>query len=309
MGNVLVKISRNQNLSLPMRKNFTLSFVIVALLVAFGSCRKFEGDQSIPAYLRIDSASLQTDYSQFGSNTHKITDSWVYVNDQLIGAFEHPATFPVLARGDNKLEIRPGIKLNGISATRVPYPFYRPFILTDFTFFEDSIVSVSPEFIYYDNTLIPWKEDFEDISISLEKTARSDTTIRKTAPHDPDAYSSEHSAYSGLIHLKGSVKTFQIATAESFALPGLGRPVFLEIDYKCDKPFGVGLIVEEFGTITFLPLVIVNTSEIWNKIYINLGPNISLYSSSARFKPYFEGNLDSEEEARFFFDNIKLVHR
>lgn len=293
-----------------MRNHFTLLFVAFTLMIAFSSCRKFEGDQTIPAYLRIDSARLQTDYFQFGSNTHKITDSWVYVNDQLIGAFEHPAVFPVLARGTNKLEIRPGIKLNGISATRVPYPFYRPYIIPDFEFFEDSIVSASPDFVYYDNTLMPWKEDFEDVSISLEKTSRSDTTIRKTLPNDPNAFTSEHSAFSGFIHLKQAVQTFQIATSNSFALPGLGRPVFLEIDYKCDKPFGVGLIVEEFGTITFLPLVIVNTSETWNKIYINLGPNISLHSSSARFKPYFEASLDAdEEEARFYFDNIKLLHR
>ena len=29
--------------------------------------------------------------SDQGSNTHKITDVWVYVNDQFLGAFEIPA--------------------------------------------------------------------------------------------------------------------------------------------------------------------------------------------------------------------------
>jgi hypothetical protein len=284
---------------------FLMLFLTGFLL--FSGCRKFEGDQTIPAYLHIDSIGVNADYFIYGSSTHNITDSWVYVNDQLIGAFELPATIPVLASGINKLEIRPGIKLNGISATRVPYPFYKPYINEEFRFVEDSTTHINPVLTYYDNTVMPLNDDFDRASISLEKTGKSDTTIFKTTQN---ALYSEYSAHSGLVHLLDEIKTFELATADLYQLPGQGRPVFLEIDYKCDNPFGVGLFVDEFSTIIVSPLIVVNSSEKWNKIYINLGPTISLYGNGARFKVFIEGRLnEGDTEARFYFDNIKIVHR
>ncbi len=125
-----------------------------------------------------------------------------------------------------------------------------------------------------------------------------------------NALYSEYSVHSGLIHLKDDIKRFELATVDLYQLPGQGQPVFLEIDYKCDNAFGVGLFVDEFSTITVAQLIVVNPSEKWNKIYINLGPNISLYGNNARYKVFFEGKLnEGDTEARFYFDNIKLVHR
>jgi hypothetical protein len=285
----------------------TFLLLFLSSLLIFSGCSKFEGDQTIPAYLHIDSISVNTDYFVYGSSTHKITDAWVYVNDQLIGAFELPATFPVLASGINKLEIRPGIMLNGISATRVPYPFYKPFIQEEFRFVEDSISRINPVLTYYDNTVMPLIEDFDKASVSFEKTGRSDTTIFRTTEN---ALYSEYSVHSGLVYLKDDIKRFELATVDLYQLPGQGQPVFLEMDYKCDNAFGVGLFVDEFSTITVAQLIVVNPSERWNKIYINLGPNISLYGNNARFKVFFEGKLnETDTEARFYFDNIKLVHR
>jgi hypothetical protein len=308
---VLLKILRNQHGFMLLRSVSTpLTSLVLVALIALQSCRKFEGDQTVPAYLRIDTIFKQTDYASYGSSTHNITDAWVYVNDVFIGTFELPATFPVLAKGLNNLEIRPGIKLNGISATRVYYPFYQPVVIQDFNFVEDSIRSVSLTTLYYETTVMPWSEDFEEVSLSLEKTQRSDTTINKTQPaNSQEALLSAYSAFSGVVHLKGDVNRFELATAEYFSLPGQGSPVFLEIDYKCDRPFGVGVFVEEFSTITAAPLLIVNSISRWNKIYINLGPNISRFGPTARFKVYLDGTLGDDDEARFYFDNIKLVHR
>ena len=102
------------------------------LLIAVTNLKVIKQFQPI---LQIDSVSLDTNYYEQGSNFKAITDAWVYVDDGLIGAFELPATIPVLAEGKHKLEIRPGIKLNGISSTRAPYPFYQPITYNDFNFF------------------------------------------------------------------------------------------------------------------------------------------------------------------------------
>lgn len=284
-------------------------FVFVTTLITTG-CYKFDGDQTVPAYLRIDTIRFSTDYATQGSNTHNISDAWVYVNGQLVGAFELPATFPVLARGKQRLEIRPGIKLNGIAATRVPYPFMKPVVVENFRFYEDSIVSINPQTTYYDNLRFVWKEDFERVSLTFEKTNQSDTSIFRTEPaNHPAAWLSPYSSHSGVVHLQGSRKFFRIMTFQGFNLPGNGSPVFLEMDYKCDKAFGVGLLARIENNIQTFPLLVVNKSPVWNKIYINLTPVVSSYNYAEYFKIYFESELNNETEARYYFDNIKLIHR
>lgn len=294
-----------------MPKSLPLKAVAVALLLfSIFSCNKFEGDQTVPAYIKIDTVVLNTDYYSQGSNSHNITDVWVYVNDQLVGAFELPATIPILSRGNQKLEIRPGIKLNGIGGTRVPYPFYQPYVLKDFNFIEDSIRKINPVTSYYSTVGYAWLEDFEGTSISLAKTTQSDTSIFKTTPiNNPEAFLSEFSSYSGIINLTPDKSNFKIASFNAFILPGNGSPVMLELDYKCDRSFGVGMFATISGTVVDIPLVVVNKSDTWNKIYINLGPNISAYTNASNFKVYLESSLSDESEAAYYFDNIKLIYR
>jgi len=311
---------RHQGLSLSMQNQvnhfYMLKFlplkavVIALLLLSIFSCNKFEGDQTVPAYIKIDTIRLSTEYFSQGSNTHKITDAWVYVNDQLIGAFELPVTVPILARGKQKLEIRPGIKLNGISGTRVPYPFYKPYTVQDFNFIQDSIIKINPVTSYYNTTGFAWMEDFEGASISLAKTSQSDTSIYQTTPlNNPEAYLSEFSSFSGIVNLTSDKSYFKIASFNAFILPSDNSPVMLELDYKCDRSFGVGMFASISGSVVDIALVVVNKSETWNKIYINLGPNISAYKKASNFKIYFESSASGDNEANYYFDNIKLIYR
>jgi hypothetical protein len=119
---------------------------------------------------------------------------------------------------------------------------------------------------------------------------------------------SEHSSYSGEINLDDQRSVFKIASFNAFILPGLGSPVMLEIDYKCTHSFGVGMFAEISGTIVDLPLIVVNKSDRWNKIYVNLGPNISTYNNASNFKIYFESSV-LDGPAKFYMDNIKLIYR
>ncbi len=301
----------NQNYMMHRFLRLPLGMMLLLFLgLHLASCNKFEGEQTIPAYIQIDSISLITDYFTQGSNSKQITDAWIYVNDQLVGAFEMPAKFPVLAQGKQKLEIRPGIKLNGIAATRVPYPFYKPIIIQDFNFIPDSVQKVRPSTSYYSTAVFAWIEDFEDVSISLEGTSQSDTAIYKTQPaNNPEAWLSQYSSYSGIVSLDSKNKVFKIATFNAFTLPGSGTPVLLELDYKCDRAFGVGMFATISGQVLDIPLVVVNSSATWNKIYVNLGPNISAYPSASNFKIYFESSVGDDEQSQYYLDNIKLIYR
>lgn len=275
-------------------------------------CYKFDGDQTIPAYIKIDTVLLSTYYPEQGSNTNAIKDVWVYVNDQQIGAFELPAMFPVLATGKQELEIRPGIKVNGISSTRAPYPFYQPIIYEDYIFTPDSTSNViNPKTEYYSNLTFIWMEDFERPGISLVETSSSDTNIVRTQPaNNPEAYLSEDSKYSGVIYLTSAKKTYSASSSNSYPIPIQGSPTLLEIDFKSDNYLNVGIIIQESGNYIKIPLVILNHSENWNKIYVNLGPNLSLYPQATDFKVFFESVLeDNLTNATIYLDNIKLINR
>lgn len=292
---------------------FSLIILFVFSSFLLESCYKFSGTQTIPAYIQIDSVFLETNYSEQGSNSQKITDVWIYLNKDLVGVFELPAVFPVLAEGMNDLEIRPGIWLNGIQSTRVPYPFYAPVVYEDFVFHPDSVHDLGDvKATYYDNLDFAWIEDFESSGVTLVETSISDTVIQRTLPAgNPEAFITETSKHSGLIAITDEKPIYSATSLNSFLLPKIQNdPVLLELNFKTNNLFYVGLLMNTPSGIRKVPLLIMNNSEEWKKIYINLGPNIAINYEAINYKVYFEAGLELDKESsEIYLDNIKLIHR
>lgn len=305
---------------------FTVSSIAIAL--AFSSCSKFEGDQTIPAYIRIDSLSISTDYETQGAPTHNITDAWVYINNEPIGAYELPASFPVLAKGITEVRIDPGIKLNGIAALRSPYPFYQSIIQevflvegeevnlnSDALVIENETTPYSTTTTYYPNLTFVWMEDFEDPSLSLDSTSKSRTDISRTQPaNNPEAFITSYSKYSGLMELTEEIYLIDVATNVSnstgFILPKVGEYIFLEVDYKNNNYFTAGFYAREISQIIQHPVLNMNPSSEWNKIYINLTPGVSSSVNAIDFNIFFGAIIEAGiDPAVIMIDNVKLIHR
>ena len=300
-----------------MKKIQNLFFAILIVLfstVFITSCHPFKGNQEIPAYLHVDTFLFTTNYNLEGAASHKITDVAVYIDGNYQGYYELPATVPILERGKHNLTLYPGIKLNGNSSTRSINPFYVPYVIEDYVFEEKVIDTVTPSTYYYpmdeSNIHFEWMEDFER-QISLETVAYSDTTITRTDRDVPeiwtDSYGNSH--YSGYVWIKDTLN-FYITTPKMYNLPNQGNSIFLELDYKCTEMFTVGLLAK-IASEEMIELVHVNPSEKWNKIYINLGPNITDASSDnpEYFRVYITGSTSKDTEAEYYFDNIKVVYR
>ena len=292
---------------------FSLLMAAMFASVAFSSCNKFEGSQEIPAYIHVDTFLLTTNYIYEGAASHNITDVWLYIDDNLQGCYEMPATIPVLERGKHRITIYPGIKLNGNSSTRTINPFYQPYIIEEFELKEKVVDTICPATTYYsiDESSINFKfmEDYES-QIQLEDEQNSQTSIIRTDRDDPERWDDQYnnSHYSGYVHLSDTITYFCVASDEYRDLPNQGNSIFLEIDYKCTDLFEVGLFAK-ISNVENLPLVYVNPSPKWNKIYINLGPNITDNQDAEYFKFYIAGRIDENSEAEYYFDNIKLVYR
>ena len=129
-----------------------ITYLVVLLIIS--ACQKEENSNTIPAYLKIDTITLDEN-----NTTTNITDAWVYVNDQLQGVYELPATFPVLKNDIQTLKIKAGIKSNGIASSRIAYPFYASFIDT-VIFTPNQTIIVNPTVSYLESVEF-WLEDFE----------------------------------------------------------------------------------------------------------------------------------------------------
>jgi hypothetical protein len=287
-----------------------LRFFLPVLLFAifFVACTPND-EEGIPSYIQIERIDLATSPGQ-GSASHNITDTWVYIDNILIGAFELPARFPVLKTGEQEVVIYAGIKINGIAATRAPYPFYDPFV-ANVALSQGNITKIENVLVHYgSNTAFLWMENFNSGAISIDTTSASHTHLLKTSDTNLIfKHPQEHNPFSAMASVTGDLSMFECATINSFDLPKGGRPVFLEMNYKNDYNLTVGLIVQMQGQVIQHPILVLNPSQEWNKIYINLTPTISNFYQSNDFRVFlgFVKSTDAET-ATIYLDHFKLVH-
>ncbi len=316
-----------------MYRKFTLyAFLVLAVFsVVFASCRKFEGSQTIPAYIHIESIVVDslTDYFTYGATTSKITDAWVYVDDDPVGCFELPATFPVLKHGPHKVTIYGGIMSNGIAAARAPYPFYKPQIYESLNLVEDSIINLQPVLNYYPiggGVEKGWMEDFETAN-TLLPVAGSDTSIIRI--NGSEAWHSSNSFYSGKIVLPPDSLDFTVATADEYSFhTGYLQYCMVELDYNCNDAFFVGVMYYKNYQLVKHPLLRIQPTDTvndmpqrWNKIYVNIGPIMNENVTASYFKIYFTSDLSvapvygepdyvqANKQRYYYFDNLKLFYR
>src|SRR5689334_23258519 len=95
-----------------------------AALLLMAYCNLINPDEPVPVVVACDTIGFHVTNASQGTNSSSITDMWLFVDGNLLGAFELPAHIPVLAEGSHTLTIRPGILINGIKGSRGPYPFY-----------------------------------------------------------------------------------------------------------------------------------------------------------------------------------------
>jgi hypothetical protein len=274
--------------------------------------------EQIPAYIHIDHIDVTTTPNTHGSNSSNVTDAWVYVNDNLIGAFELPATIPVLASGNNNIKVYAGIKTGGISSLRQRYPFYAPYeVNLDLVPGEvDTLHGAMQPIVHYWSTGIHqpiWIEDYEDPGIDFSSPVDSDTTMRVTQIPTEIFEGSG----SGNVFMVSGQNYFEALTNENFDLPGGGSPIFLEMDYRTNNTIEVGIYASD-GNITIKRpvLFLVATHDEssvtqWNKVYVELTTEVSEEAVAANeFELYISipGVDNGITNPNAYFDNIKLLY-
>lgn len=287
-------------------RRYTTYFFLAFIPVLILSCEKFKGDQEIPAYITIDSLYLSTSYPTQGSASASIVDAWVYLDDNLVGAFQLPARFPVLARGIHDLKLLPGIKVNGIAATRMAYPFFASIELSvDLAELDTSVVGIQKT-TYISTTVFDLIEGFDGITIAFDTTKRSEAALLLTEPGDSLTFEGNHS---GMISMDTVNQFFECVNDKDFDIPY--APVFLEMNFRTNNVFVVGVYLYGISAIQQVPIIYLTpTGNEWKKIYINLTNTLNAYPDMQKFRVFISAiQSTAVSNALILMDNIKVVTR
>ena len=279
-------------------KFYSLLFLIGIILF---SCSKDKIEAKVPAYISVPSITLTTDYASQGSASSKITDAWVYVNDDLVGVYELPAKFPVLKEGNVNVKVFAGIRDNGISASRVRYLMYDPHV-EQVSLIPGETVEITADVLYKTGAKFTWLEDFDGASTSFLYTTGRDTIFNKQSTILKEGQ------FSGQVYLEDEMDFFEATSVAFNSLP-IGGTIYLEMDFKTNESIKIGVYLEDeqFAHMTL------NPTEDWKKIYINLKEVMTSKTNPSEVKIFIGlkeegGTVFQTSNPQVYVDNIKLVH-
>ena len=264
----------------------------VMVLLLFTTCKK---DSIVPAYVHIEKFTLVGSTATYGSLSQKITDAWVYYEDgNLQGVYELPATFPIRNSGATKLRIIAGIKLNGVAATRVIYPFYNDTLMTA-NLVPGEIDTLAPQIAYFPDTRFAFGPvDFE--------TGNPFTGAEYVT--DPSLVFEGHTSVK-ITNTDTDTTDFAYTSGTGFPVPYQTSAAFLELNYKNDRPFIISLISSSgsaLNTVTITP------QANWSKIYINLTSGVHPNLTSAYGISVQVPKDSLKQKHNVYLDNIKVLY-
>lgn len=284
-------------------------YLIGCILLSQLACYKGK-PEDVPAFIYIDELKVQTLVGE-GTAKHDLPDAWVYVDDQPVGVFALPARIPILAEGVHKISVFGGVIKDGISSTRIKYPFLQPYVNTTINLQRGHIDSLSgsnsPVLTYYPSSEIAiWEEAFDDPGIDFQADVTSEGQL---VFHNTPSEVFE-GVGSGLVELNSSQSLAYFITTQSFTLPKNGKQVYLELHYNTNNEMTVGFQAINGGDINTVNNVRIRSSDgQWKKIYVDYTDLASVQTNATSFKFYFTIVKETSGSTVYnLIDNFKIVY-
>ena len=303
-----------------MKKNFTVLAVLITCILLC-SCNKTDLTAS---YIYIDTTAFSIDMSDFNNDfgtgydqgeldciaDHNFPDAWVMVNGKDLGTWELPCKIPVLASDNATVQIFPGVKMNGVSTSRPRYPFTDANKQT-INLKQSEITRIASIPVkYYSTTAFKVVENFER-DYNGYFTAEDTNGVNFEHIYDIDNPTNRI----GRISLEDTIMDFNVLSS-TMKFSNNIQYVFLEMDYRCDVESAqiyAGVLVTKPTTVvaTDEPLVVVNATPKWKKIYINLTQAVlrNHTSEAVSYRVYLSGGRSDSTPIHYYFDNIKVIYR
>ncbi len=242
----------------------------------------------VPFYMRMDSATVNS--ASLGDNG--ITDVWVEVNKDNIGAYELPCNYPVLAeQGTVRFVVSAGIYESGQGGVRVQYPFFEPDTFSISATAPNQYVH-HPAFKYKPAAFFAAEENFEAGN-------GFDTNMEKV-------YGTSN--FYGQLTVNATDSSMEAVYTTKKALPA-GQEIWLEFDYKAEVPFYSGFYATYGSTnVVKYPILFVTPKNSWSKMYLKLSNYVGTVRADS-YNVYFEALRPyTTAGGNVYIDNVKLVH-
>ena len=263
-------------------------------------CNVINPHEQTPTYIHIDSFNFLPNPSVLNvSLSHNITCVWVYYNNQNVGVFDLPATFPVMATGTGTLEMFPGIAVGGLNDILAVYPFYEPDTFT-FTAQPGKIINHKASTRYYSAAKVHMISDF-NFGTNFKLDGGNIPIIVDT--NSADVF---EGSGSGLINLTIPGVDSSIDSITIGPIPA--SSAFIEFNYKNTIPFYVGMQSNLTSGISSAPYYLtgIYPSDHWQKFYLNVQDFAAQYPGST-YNLYIKASLTSGTSGRVLLDNVQLI--
>lgn len=293
-----------------------LSFSTLAFI---SSCNTFDPPLTVPVYGHIDSIQFiipKDSSARLGSASAKIPYAWVYLDDNPVGAFQMPCTFPMVAKnGIHTVEVYPAIIPVGGSSPAFIYPFYQFYTVT-INMQEGNTYKIKPTSTYFNWVKFPYMENFENDGGP------------GNVPRGIVNYHGNGNASAGsdtTMHIIGGKQAFQSLSGMVIVdekhpyyigVTWPGKPLYdsnnasayVELNYRSTALFTIGMFDED-TTSQSGPIAIVYPTSSWNKMYVSLNSTLTSFPYQPQ-NIYFTISLDAADHHTadtLLLDNIKIL--
>lgn len=281
--------------------------ILAVLALILASCAKKQPEASWLIINKWDLLANPDAKDYQGELSHDLSEVFVTLDGQFLGAYELPVKIPIIAEGERELVLIPGIVNNLMSSTKKRYPFTEQFTTT-INLVKNDTISVSPTTRYYSslNFLI---EDFESPSMQLDVSEQSSATLGR---NDDPTILKWGNKY-GQVIINDQDSTISFITTFETVLPKLGAEVYLELDYMNTNKVLISTVAHGNGNFFDDPYLFVNPQEegkaVWKHAYVDLKENVSYRQTTPINEVQFSLKLDEPGTEKFLYiDNIKLIY-
>ncbi len=286
------------------------------------ACNIINPHEVTPTYVHVDSfhfvqnpaAHLFDAYkgnpkALLAPTTHAIGSVLVYYNENPIGIFDLPVTFPVMASGTQGLQFAPAIAVNGQNNIVNAYSYYT-LDTTSLVANPGHIINYTPKTEFYSDVKVGSIANFEDSNDpGFALWNQGGVPLRVV---NADSLVCDGSG-AGEIVLSAVGDSSVDSTKNTFAIPN--GTAFIEFDYNSTIPFYIGLQADLSSKVTSTPNYLIgvnpNGGAGWQKFYLEVdGFTAEAQSgiSGVRYNLYIKAVLaDGQTSGRLLIDNIQLV--
>lgn len=283
-----------------MRKLYVF-FLAAAItgVTGISGCNIINPEEPVPTYIHIDSFAFDNS-SPRGSSSRNITHVWAYVDNQPVGNFDLPATFPVLLQASSELTVLPGIDFDGLRGYAVTYPMYSGPSMT-VSPKPGETINWTPVTSYLPGTQVLFNETFDDAGTIRFKRRSGFADLQRTTTDVLEG------GGAGIIELNEAGKDSMTVLSDTISLTA-GRAAYVEVDFKGNMPLTVGMrAYRDDGQVYDEYIISFFEQAKWKKFYVGVrefvGANIG-----TRYQVILGARRpDGQSSGTIRVDNVKVV--